>query len=185
MGAFSKEKLDEGMQAAVKAFQKNLSGLRTGRASPALLEKIMVEAYGARTPLDQLGTINAPEPRLLTVQVWDESIIKAVERSIRDANVGLNPSIDGKLVRVPLPELTQERRKDLVKQAHAFAEEAKKAIRMVRREGMETVEEMEKNKLCSEDERTLHQKEIQKMTDDYGKKIEDLLIAREKEILTV
>ena len=173
------------MTGAFDIFKKELSGLRTGRASVSLLEPIHVEAYGSHMPLSQLGTVNAPEPRMLTVQVWDKGMVKAVEKAIREANIGVNPMVDGQLIRVPLPPLTEERRKELVKLAHKFAEQGRVSIRNVRRDGMEALKELEKGHKINEDEHRKRGAEIQKLTDEMVKKIDETLAAKEKDILHV
>jgi ribosome recycling factor len=173
------------MNGAFDVFKKELTGLRTGRASVSLLEPIQVEAYGSHMPLSQLGTVNAPEPRMLTVQVWDKSMVKVVEKAIREANIGVNPMVEGQLLRVPLPPLTEERRKELVKLAHKFAEQARVSIRNVRRDGMEALKELEKGHKINEDEHRKRGGEIQKLTDEMVKKVDDTLAAKEKDILHV
>jgi len=173
------------MTGALEAFKKELSGLRTGRASVSLLEPVQVEAYGSNMPLSQLATVGAPEARMLTVQVWDKSMVKAVEKAIREANLGVNPMVEGQLIRVPLPPLTEERRKELVKLAHKFAENARIAVRNVRRDGMEALKTMEKDHKITEDEHRKRSAEIQKATDDLVKTIDDTLAAKEKETMHV
>jgi len=173
------------MQGALEAFKKELSGLRTGRASVSLLEPIQVEAYGSHMPISQLGTVNAPEARMLTVQVWDKGMVKAVEKAIREASIGVNPMVDGQLIRVPLPPLTEERRKELVKLAHKFAEHARVAVRNVRRDGMETLKQMEKDHKITEDDHRKRSGDIQKLTDEHVKIIDDTLAAKEKETMHV
>lgn len=173
------------MTGALEAFKKELTGLRTGRASVSLLEPIQVEAYGSHMPLSQLGTVGAPEARMLTVQVWDKGMVKAVEKAIREANIGVNPMVEGQLIRVPLPPLTEERRKELVKLAHKFAEHARVAVRNVRRDGMETLKQMEKDHKITEDEHRKRSGDIQKLTDEQIKIIDDTLAAKEKETMHV
>ena len=173
------------MMGALEAFKKELTGLRTGRASVSLLEPIQVEAYGSHMPLSQLGTVGAPEARMLTVQVWDKGMVKAVEKAIREANIGVNPMVEGQLIRVPLPPLTEERRKELVKLAHKFAEHARVAVRNVRRDGMETLKQMEKDHKITEDEHRKRGGDIQKLTDEQIKIIDDTLAAKEKETMHV
>jgi ribosome recycling factor len=173
------------MTGAIDAFKKELSGLRTGRASVSLLEPIQVEAYGSSMPLSQLGTVGAPEARMLTVQVWDKSMVKAVEKAIREANIGVNPMVEGQLIRVPLPPLTEERRKELVKLAHKFAEQARVSVRNVRRDGMEALKQMEKDHKITEDDHRKRSAEIQKLTDELVKSIDDTLAAKEKETMHV
>ncbi|MGL4371524.1 MAG: ribosome recycling factor, partial [Alphaproteobacteria bacterium] len=170
------------MTSAYDVFVKELGGLRTGRASPNFLDPIMVEAYGSSTPLQQVGNINVPEPRLLTVQVWDSNLVKAVEKAIRDANLGVNPSADGNLIRVPLPELTQDRRQELVKLAGKYAENARVAVRGVRRDGMDQLKKMEKDKILSEDQIRRVSDEIQTLTDEFIGKIDQILAVKEKDI---
>lgn len=169
------------MEGAVEALRKEFSGLRTGRASVNLLDHIQVDAYGSMMPLNQVGTVGVPEPRLITVQVWDKGLVKNVEKAIRDAGLGLNPQPDGQLVRVPLPELSSERRQELVKIAGKYTEQARVAARNVRRDAMD---EVKKQKL-SEDESKGQSDKVQKLTDEYIKKIDDLLAAKEKEITQV
>jgi ribosome recycling factor len=173
------------MDGALEALQKEFAGLRTGRASAHLLDQIKVMAYGNLMPLNQVGTVNVPEPRMITVQVWDRGQVREVEKAIRDAGLGLNPASDGQLVRVPIPELSQERRTELSKIAHKYAEQARVAVRNVRRDGMEFLKKQEKDGKISEDEhRKLHD-EVQKLTDGHVKKVDDTLAAKEKEIMQV
>ena len=169
------------MQGAFDALSKEFHGLRTGRASTNLLDNITVEVYGAKMPISQVGTVSAPEPRLLTVQVWDASNTKAVEKAIASSGLGLNPQPAGTLIRIPLPGLTEERRNELAKVASKYAEQAKIAIRNVRREGMEAAK---KNKM-PEDELKKTEEKIQKMTDGWTKKIDDALTHKEQEIKQV
>jgi ribosome recycling factor len=169
------------MESSLEALRKEFSGLRTGRASVNLLDSVHVEAYGSSSPINQVGTVSAPEPRLLTVQVWDMGLVKNVEKAIRDANLGLNPQPDGQLIRVPLPELSQDRRQELVKVAGKYSEQARVAVRNVRREAMDAV----KKQKMSEDETKILTEKVQKLTDEYVKKIDDLYAAKEKEITHV
>lgn len=173
------------MEGAVTAFHHDLKGLRTGRANTALLEGVQVECYGSRMPLDQVATINAPEARLLTVQVWDQSNAKAVEKAILNANLGLNPSADGALIRVPMPDLTQDRRKEMVKIAHQYAEKARIAVRNVRRDGMDSAKKMEKDGEISKDDHHGLSDTIQKLTDEFTKNIDDALTVKEEDIMAV
>jgi len=184
-GTADVNELKRRMTGAIEAFKKELSGLRTGRASVSLLEPIQVEAYGSNMPLSQLGTVGAPEARMLTVQVWDKGMVKAVEKAIREANIGVNPMVEGQLIRVPLPPLTEERRKELVKLAHKFAEHARVAVRNVRRDGMETLKQMEKDHKITEDDHRKRSGDIQKLTDEQVKIIDDTLAAKEKETMHV
>lgn len=177
--------LGKRMDGAVEVLRKELQGLRTGRASASLLEPITVPAYGSELPLNQVGTINVPEPRMLSVQVWDRSMVKAVEKAIRTAPLGLNPAVDGTLIRVPLPELSQERRNELVKVAHKYAEQARIAVRNVRRDGMDGLKRMERDGHVSTDDVQLWSDEIQSLTDTHIQTINHLLEAKEKDITTV
>lgn len=173
------------MEGALKTFSQELSGLRTGRASANLLDTVTVEAYGSHMPLNQVASVNVPEPRLITVQVWDKSMIKAVEKGIANANLGLNPATDGQLIRLPIPELSQERRKELCKIAAKYAESTKVAIRNVRRDGMDHLKKLEKDGDISKDEHHSKSEEVQKITDDYIKKVDEMFVGKEKEIMTV
>jgi ribosome recycling factor len=159
--------------------------LRTGRASAHLLEPVVVHAYGSEMPITQVGTISVPEPRMITVQVWDRSLVSAVEKAVRDAGLGLNPASDGQLVRVPIPELSQERRQELTKIAHKYAEQGRVAVRNVRRDGMDQLKKMEKDGKISQDEHRGWSDKVQKLTDDHIKRIDDTLAQKEKEILQV
>lgn len=173
------------MEGAIKSLQHEFGGLRTGRASANLLDTIVVEAYGSQMPLNQVGTVSVPEPRTITVSVWDKGMVKAVEKAITNANLGLNPMSDGQLVRVTLPEMSEERRKEMVKIAGKYAEEGRIAIRNVRRDGMEYYKKQEKDKAISEDELHTRSDEIQKLTDEFVKKVDDLLAQKEKDIMVV
>lgn len=173
------------MKAAVEHTKKEFSGLRAGRASPQLLEPIMVDAYGSLVPIIQVGNINIPEPRALSVQVWDKGLVKAVEKAIRESDLGLNPSADGQTVRVPVPQLTEERRKDMVKVAAKYAEEGRISIRGIRRHSLDALKKMEKDKLITEDDLSRQEKDIQKITDDHISQIDELLASKEKDILQV
>lgn len=173
------------MDGALEALHREFAGLRTGRASAHLLDKVMVKAYGSEMPLNQVGNINVPEPRLISVQVWDRGLVVAVDKAIREAGLGLNPVTDGQLVRVPIPELSQERRQELTKIAHKYAEQARVAVRNVRRDGMEALKKMEKEGKISQDEHRHRSEEVQKMTDEHIKKVDEALAHKEKEILQV
>ena len=173
------------MDGALDVLRKELQGLRTGRASANLLEPITVEAYGSEVPLTQVATVNVPEPRMLTVQVWDRSMVKVVEKAIRSSNLGLNPATDGQLLRVPLPELSQERRQELVKVAHRYGEQARVAIRNVRRDGMDHLKRAEKDGDISSDQHKKLSDEIQGLTDKHIETVEQLLKQKEKDILSV
>jgi len=173
------------MDGALEALRKEFGGLRTGRASANLLEPVHVSAYGQDMPLNQVGTINVPEPRMITVQVWDRGMVGAVEKAIRDAGLGLNPAADGTTVRVPIPELSRERRQELSKIAHKYAEQARVAIRNVRRDGMDFLKKQEKDGKISQDEHHGLNDEMQKLTDGHVKKVDEALATKEKEILQV
>ncbi|MDP6351577.1 MAG: ribosome recycling factor [Alphaproteobacteria bacterium] len=185
MTAFDLGDLKRRMDGALHVLDQELGGLRTGRASAGLLEPIVVEAYGSQMPLNQLATVNAPEPRLLTVQVWDKTMVKAVEMTIRDGNLGLNPISEGQLLRVPIPELTEERRKELAKVAHKYGEQSRIAVRNVRRDGMDSLKRQEHDGKISEDEHHELSAKVQKLTDDHIAKIGDVVDAKEKDILQV
>ena len=173
------------MQGAVSVLRSELAGLRSGRAAPSLLEPIQVEAYGAHMPLNQLGTVSAPEPRMLSVQVWDQGLVGAVDKAIRDANLGLNPIVEGSLLRVPIPELNAERRQELVKVAHKYSEQARIAIRHVRRDGMDTLKTLEKDGAIGQDDSHAQADEVQKLTDEHIKDVDDMLAVKEQEITQV
>lgn len=183
MAAYDKADLQRRMHGAVEALKHDLGGLRTGRASISLLEPVHVEVYGANMPLNQVATISTPEPRLLSVQVWDRSNVGAVERAIRSAGLGLNPISEGQTLRLPIPDLTEERRKELAKLAGQYAEKAKIAVRNVRRDGMDGLKQDEKKNLISEDDRKRLETEVQKLTDETISEIDATAAAKEKEIL--
>ncbi len=173
------------MDGAIDALKKELGGLRTGRASPSLLESVSVNAYGANMPLNQLSTVSAPEPRLLVVQVWDRSMAKAVDAAIREAGLGLNPQSEGQVIRVPIPPLSEERRKELTKIAHKYAEQARVSVRNVRRDGLEALKKREKDREITQDQHRKLDKDVQTLTDDTIKKVDETLAHKEKEILHV
>lgn len=177
--------LQKRMEGAIATLNKEFSGLRTGRASTNLLDTVQVEAYGAMMPMNQVGNVTAPEARMLMVSVWDKSMVKAVEKAIRESDMGLNPAVDGQTIRVPIPAPSEERRKEMTKIAHKFAEAAKVAVRNVRRDGMEDLKKQEKDKKISEDEHRTQADKVQKLTDDFIKKIDDALVAKEKDIMSV
>tara|TARA_B100000029_G_scaffold478438_1_gene524505 strand:- start:817 stop:1407 length:591 start_codon:yes stop_codon:yes gene_type:complete len=185
MSDFEIDDLGRRMQGAIAVFVEELQGLRTGRASVGLLEPIVVEAYGSSTPLSQVATISAPEPRLLTVQVWDKTLVKAVETGILSGNLGVNPVSEGQLIRVPIPELTEERRKELAKIAHQYAEQARISVRNVRRDGMDILKKEERSGIISKDEHHTISAEVQKLTDTNIAKVTELLESKEQEILQV
>ncbi|GEB82347.1 ribosome-recycling factor [Acetobacter orleanensis] len=173
------------MDGALESLRRDFAGLRSGRASPALLEPVRVEAYGGEVPLTQVGSIAVPEARMITVQVWDRVLVGAVERAIRDAGLGLNPASDGQLIRVPIPQLTEERRHELAKAAARYAEGAKIAARGVRRDGMDKAKAFEKKGDISQDDVKTWSDAIQKLTDQYVKKIDDMLADKDREIKQV
>jgi ribosome recycling factor len=178
-----KSDLQRRMHGAIDALKHDLSGLRTGRASIALLDTIHVEVYGATMPLNQVATVSVPEPRMLTVQVWDRSNVQPVEKAIRSAGLGLNPITDGQLIRLPIPDLTEERRKELAKLVGQYAEKAKIAVRNVRRDGMDQLKQDEKKHQISEDEHKRLEQDVQKLTDEIINEIDELAQSKEKEIL--
>ncbi len=173
------------MDGALEALRKEFAGLRTGRASVSMLDPVTVEVYGSMMPLNQVGTVNVPEPRLLTVQVWDKSSVKAVEKAIRESGLGLNPQPDGQLIRVPIPELNQERRAEITKIAGKYAEAARVAVRNVRRDAMDALKKGEKDGDLTEDEHKNWSEKVQKLTDEHIKKIDELLHGKEKEVMQV
>jgi ribosome recycling factor len=183
--AYNKEDMNRRMAGAGATLKSELAGLRTGRASAALLDPVRVEAYGNTVPVNQVATISTPEARLITVQVWDKSLAKVVDKAIRDAGLGLNPQMDGQLLRIPLPELNQERRKELTKLAHKYAEAARVAVRNVRRDGMDLLKRLEKDHKISQDEHHTKGEELQKLTDQHVKDIDAALHGKEQEIMQV
>ncbi|MFL6688994.1 MAG: ribosome recycling factor [Alphaproteobacteria bacterium] len=185
MESYNKDELNRRMNGAVIALKAELAGLRTGRASPHLLDPVKVDAYGSQMPISQVGTVSTPEPRLLTLQVWDKSLVKAADKAIRDAGLGLNPQVDGQLLRIPIPELNEERRKELAKLAHKYAEQGKVAVRNVRRDGMEALKKAEKDHKIGEDEHRKHGDELQKLTDSHIHDIDQALHQKEQEIMQV
>ncbi len=184
-GNFDINELKRRMQGAIQSLKHELGGLRTGRASTSMLDPIHVEAYGSHMPLNQLATISVPEPRLISVQVWDRSMVKAVEKAIIDSNLGLSPATEGQVLRLRVPELNEERRKELVKVAHKYAEAARVAARHVRRDGLDVLKKLEKNHEMSEDDQERLAADVQKATDGAIAEIDQILAAKEKEILTV
>ena len=177
--------LERRMEGAVSVLRTELSGLRTGRASANLLDPIMVEAYGSQMPINQVGTVSVPEPRMVSVQVWDQALVNAVDKAIRESSLGLNPVMEGNLLRIPIPELNAERRQELVKVAHKYTEGAKVAVRHVRRDGMDTLKKMEKDGEISQDEGKHQADQIQELTDKKINAIDDLLAMKEEEITQV
>ena len=173
------------MEGSLNSLKTEFMGLRAGRASTGMLEPIMVDAYGSKMPMTQVGNISAPEPRLLTVTVWDASLTSSVEKAIRESDLGLNPMAEGTLIRVPIPDLSEERRRDMVKVAGRYAEAARVSVRNVRRDGIEAARKMQKEGLISEDELRDTETDVQKLTDDHVKMIDDSLANKEREITQV
>ena len=173
------------MQGAVSALKHDLASLRTGRASANLLDPIQVDAYGASMPINQVATVSVPEPRLLSVSVWDRSMIHAVEKAIRDSDLGLNPLTEGQTIRLRIPEMTEQRRKEMAKVAHKYAEEARIAVRHVRRDGIDLLKKLKKDGAMSEDDERRQEDQVQKATDQTIEEIDGVLAAKEKEIMHV
>ncbi len=173
------------MDKTIESLKTDFSGLRAGRAHVSLLDGIMVEAYGSPVPLSQVGTVSTPDARTLSVSVWDKGLAKAVEKAIRESELGLNPASDGQLIRIPIPPLSEERRKELIKVAGKYAEQNKVAIRNIRRDAMDNIKKLKKDNAISEDEEKRFENEVQKLTDDAIKKIDDLFAQKEKDILQV
>ena len=173
------------MNGAVEVLRSEFSGLRTGRASAALLDPVQVDAYGSKTPINQVGTVSVPDSRMLAVQVWDQNLVGAVEKAVRDSGLGLNPSNDGNVIRIPIPQLSEERRAELAKIAHKYAEQARIAVRNVRRDGMDKLKRMEKVSEISQDEQRAWADDLQKLTDGNIKTIDESLEVKEKEIMQV
>ena len=173
------------MDVAVEVLRKEFGGLRTGRASAGLLEPVVVPAYGGTVPLNQVASVNVPEPRMITVQVWDRDVVKAVDKAIREAGLGLNPQTEGQVIRVPIPELNEERRRELTRVAAKYAEQARVSVRNVRRDGIEALRRLEKEGEISQDEHRKLQHDIQLLTDDHTKRIDETLAQKDKEILQV
>jgi ribosome recycling factor len=184
-GNFDLNDLKRRMEGALNALKHELGGLRTGRASISMVEPVQVEAYGSHMPLNQVATVSVPEPRLLSVQVWDKSMVKAVETAIVNSNLGLSPATEGQVIRLRIPELNEERRKDLVKVAHKYAEAARVAVRHVRRDGLDVLKKLEKDHQISEDDEKRLANDVQKATDASIADVDKLLATKEKEILTV
>ena len=177
--------LQRRMEGAISSLTKDFQGLRTGRANTQLLDNILVEVYGATMPVNQVATVSVPEPRMLSVQVWDKDNVKLVEKAIRESELGLNPQLDGQLLRIPLPDLSEDRRIELSKVAAKYAENAKVAVRNVRRDGMDKLKKMEKDGNLSQDDKRLYDEEIQSLTDQNVVQIDELLSKKEEEIMQV
>ncbi len=173
------------MQGAIQSLKHELNGLRTGRASASLVEPVHVEAYGQSMPLNQVATISIPEPRMIAVQVWDKSMVAAVDKAIRDANLGLSPTVEGQVLRIRIPELNEQRRKEMVKVAHKYAEDTRVSIRHIRRDGLDVLKKLLKDKAISEDDEKRHESEVQKTTDQAIGEIDHVLAAKEKEVMQV
>jgi ribosome recycling factor len=183
MAQYDKGDLERRMNGAVESLRGDLGGLRTGRAAASLLDPVQVEVYGSKMPLNQIATVSAPEARMLTVQVWDGSNVQPVEKAIRAAGLGLNPQLDGQMIRLPIPDLTEERRKELAKLAGQYAEKAKIAVRNVRRDGMDALKADENKKEIGEDDKKRHESDVQKLTDDKIAEIDTITSEKESEIL--
>jgi ribosome recycling factor len=173
------------MDGAVEVLRKEFGGLRTGRASAGLLEPITVAAYGGTMPINQVANVSVPEPRMITVQVWDRAMVKAVDKAIRESGLGLNPQTEGQVIRVPIPDLNEERRRELTRVSARYAEEARVAVRHVRRDGIEALRRREKEADISQDQQRKLQQEVQHLTDDYIKRIDEALAHKDREILQV
>ena len=185
MNEINKDDLSKRMDGAISSFNGDLAGLRTGRASTNMVDGILVDAYGQKMPLDQVGSISVPEARMISIQVWDKGLVVAVEKSIHESGLGLNPQVDGELVRIPIPELNEERREELSKIAGKYAEHAKISIRNVRRDGMDEIKKIEKEGSVGKDRAKDLEGEVQELTDDYIKRIDDILSQKESEIRQV
>ena len=181
----SLQKARQRMDGAIEALRREFAGVRTGKASPALLDTVKVEAYGSTVPINQVGTVSAPEARMLMVQPWDKTLIKAIEKALRESDLGLNPSNDGAVIRIPIPALTEERRREYVRLLHKLTEEARVAVRNVRRDANDEVKHRQKDEGLSEDDIRREQAEVQKLTDQYIAKIEELMKHKEAEIMEV
>ncbi|XVN40621.1 MAG: ribosome recycling factor [Rickettsia endosymbiont of Argas persicus] len=180
-----KKNLQEKMDKALKVLDHELKGLRTGRASVNLLDSVSVEAYGSKMPLSQVSTLSTPDARTINVQVWDKAMVKAVEKAISEANLGLTPATDGQLVRLPVPALNEERRRDLAKLAHKYGEETKISLRNIRRDGNEELKKMEKDNIIAKDDHHSLSEQVQKLTDEYTGKVDEIIKQKEQEIMTV
>ena len=179
------EDLKRRMEGAISAFSHDLAGLRTGRASVNMIDQITVDAYGSKMPIEQVGTISVPEPRTISIQVWDKGLVISVEKSIQESGLGLNPQTDGQLIRIPVPELNEERRNELTKIAGKYAEQSRVSIRNIRRDGMDSIKSMEKNSEIGKDESVSLSSNVQDLTDEHIKKIDETLFNKEQEIKQV
>ncbi|WP_029039996.1 ribosome recycling factor [Cucumibacter marinus] len=185
MSDYSLNDIRSRMQKSIGTLKEEFAGLRTGRASSSMLDPVMVDAYGSQMPINQVATVSAPEARLITVQVWDKSMTAAVDKAIRESGLGLNPASEGTLIRVPLPELNEERRREITKVAHQYAEQARVAVRHIRRDGMDILKKLEKDGDMSQDEMHSQSDQVQKATDDAVAQIDEMLATKEKEIMQV
>ena len=185
MSEINKDDLIKRMDGAISSFNSDLTGLRTGRASTNMVDGIMIDAYGQKMPIDQVGSISVPEARMISIQVWDKGLVIAVEKAIHESGLGLNPQVDGELIRVPIPELNEERREELSKIAGKYAEQSRIAIRNVRRDGMDEIKKIEKDGTVGKDRAIDLSNEVQELTDDYIKKIDEMLSQKENEIRQV
>ena len=181
----SLDKARQRMESALEALRRDFASVRTGKASPALLDSVRVEAYGSKVPLNQVGTVSAPEPRLLTITPWDKGLLKEIDRGLRESDLGLNPSNDGSIIRIPIPALTEERRKEFVKQLHKLAEEARVAVRPARKDANDDIKASQKKEGLSEDDLRREQDKVQKLTDQYIAKVEEILKHKEAEVMEV
>jgi len=181
----SLQKAKQRMESALESLRREFAGVRTGKASPQLLDTIRVEAYGSRVPLNQVGTVSAPEPRLITIQPWDRGLVKDIERALRESDLGLNPSNDGQLIRIPIPPLTEERRREYVRLLHKLSEEGRVAIRQARKDANDEIKGRQKKEGLSEDDIHREEKEVQKLTDQYIAKVEEMLKHKEAEVMEV
>ena len=184
-GQFDLADMQRRMQGAIQSLKHEFGGLRTGRASASLLDPVNVVAYGSSMPLNQVATVSVPEARMISVQVWDKGMVSAVDKAIRDSNLGLSPTVEGQVLRIRIPELNEQRRKELVKVAHKYAEEARVAVRHVRRDGLDALKKALKDKAISEDDEKRHEADVQKATDKAVAEIDQALAAKEKEIMQV
>ena len=181
----SLDKARQRMDSALEALRRDFASVRTGKATPALLDSVRVEAYGSKVPLNQVGTVSAPEPRLLTITPWDKALLKEIDRGLRESDLNLNPSNDGSIIRIPIPALTEERRKEFVKQLHKLAEEARVAVRQARKDANDDVKARQKKEGLSEDDVRREQDKVQKLTDQYIAKVEEILKHKEAEVMEV
>ena len=181
----SLQKAKQRMESAIEALRREFAGVRTGKASPQLLDTVRVDAYGSKVPLNQVGTVAAPEPRMLTVQPWDRGLIKDVERALRESDLGLNPSNDGQIIRIPIPPLTEERRKEYVRLLHKLAEEGRVAIRQARKDANDEIKARQKKEGLSEDDVHREEKDVQKLTDQFIAKVEEMVRHKEAEVMEV